>query len=222
MSGRNSLTDHIKRYFISGMLVVVPVILTFFVLRFMFETVDGILQPVLHDLLGYYRTGLGVLTTLLIILLAGILSRNYFGARLYRMGDRLLHAVPLIRPIYSASKQLLEALTKTGDASSFREVGLIEYPRRGAYAMCFVARRLQLDVGGEPRPYVACFVASTPTPVSGTVIMVPAEEVIALDMSVEDGVKFLVSGGVASPALIRTRRRREIAGTTHPEDRGNE
>lgn len=205
MTARKSLADLLKRYFISGVLVVVPMILTYFVLRFLFDTVDGILQPILHNLLGYYRTGLGVLTTILIILLAGVLARNYLGARFFKLGDRLLNATPLIRPIYSASKQLLEAVTSAGESQSFREVGLIEYPRSGVYALCFVARRFELDLEGTPQPYVACFVASTPTPVSGMVIVVPAEQLIALDMTVEEGIKFLVSGGVATPALVQRR-----------------
>ncbi|MBD3258794.1 DUF502 domain-containing protein [candidate division GN15 bacterium] len=212
---RNSFTDVLKRYFVSGMLVVVPVILTYFVLRFLFDTVDGVLEPVLHDILGYYRTGLGVLTTILVILLAGVLTRNYLGARIYRMSDKLLNAVPIIRPIYSASKQLLEAVTQTGANSSFREVALIEHPRKGLYAMCFVSKRFNLQVDGRELPYVVCFVASTPTPVSGFVVMVPADELIALDMTVEDGVKFLVSGGVASSSLIQ---RRPAATTTKGGD----
>ena len=210
MSTGNSVTAHVKRYFLSGMLVVVPIILTFIVLRFLFDTIDGILEPLLHNILGYYRTGLGLLTTLLIILLAGVLTRNFIGARLYRIGDKVLHKVPIIRPIYSASKQLLEAITTTGDSRSFSEVALIEYPRKGAYALCFVSRRFDMDMNGSPERFAACFVASTPTPVSGMVILVPEREVIGLDMTVEEGVKFLVSGGVASPALIRKRADRPV------------
>ena len=202
MSIVNTVFDVIKRHFISGVLVVVPFILTFIVLRFLFEAVDGILQPVLHGLLGYYRAGLGVLTTLLIILLAGFFTRNLIGARLYRLGDRLLIRMPLIRPIYSATKQLLEALTKS-DTRSFKEVALIEYPRKGVFALCFVSQRVTIKVSGEIREFATCFVPSTPTPVSGMVVIVPVEQVISVDMTVEDAIKFLVSGGVASPHLIK-------------------
>ncbi len=204
MSVINNLIDIIKRYFISGVLVVVPVILTFIVLRFLFETIDGILKTYLHNILGYYRTGLGVLTIALLILLFGVLTRNYVGSRIYRAGDRLLVRMPIIRPIYSAAKQLLEAMT-TSTGGSFKEVGLVEYPRKGAYQLCFVSRYFELDVEGEKRKFVAVFVPSTPTPVSGMVVIVPVEEVLRLDMSVEDGIKFLVSGGVASPELVRHR-----------------
>ncbi|HUV30743.1 MAG TPA: DUF502 domain-containing protein [Acidobacteriota bacterium] len=202
MSAVSTVIDTVKRYFISGVLVVVPVILTFIVLRFLFQAVDGILETYLHDILGYYRTGLGVLTITLLILLFGVLTRNWIGRRIYRAGDRLLVRMPIIRPIYSAAKQLLEAVTTTTEGGSFKEIGLVEYPRKGAYQICFVSRRLELNVGGERRRFISVFVPSTPTPVSGMVVIVPADEVVLLDMTVEDGIKFLVSGGVASPALL--------------------
>lgn len=202
MSVGSKILVVVKRYFVGGVLVVVPLILTFILLRFLFETVDGILQPYLSHLLGYYRTGLGVVTTILIILLAGIFTRNLIGARIYRMGDRLLARVPLIRPIYSASKQLLAALTRE-DADSFEGVALIEYPRLGVYSLCFISQRTRIDVDGQPKDFCICFVPSTPTPVSGMTVLVPREKVHPVNMSVEEGVKFLVSGGVASPRLIK-------------------
>lgn len=199
-----SMLDILKRYFLGGVLVVVPFILTFIVLRFLFQSIDGILQPYLHDLLGYYRTGLGLVTTLLIVLLAGVLTRNFVGHKIYRVGERLLTQVPLIRPIYSASKQLLAALTRS-DTGSFQEVALIEYPRQGLYSICFISQRTTIEVHGKSDEYCTCFVPSTPTPVSGMTVVVPTRDVHPVDMSVEDGVKFLVSGGVASPKLIKNK-----------------
>ena len=201
MSVAGTVIDVLKRYFIGGVLVVVPFILTFLVLRFLFETVDGILAPFLSNLLGYYRTGLGVLTTILIILLAGVLTRNFVGHRIYRMGDRILTNVPLIRPIYSASKQLLAALTRS-DAGSFEEVALIEYPRRGLYSLCFISKRTRVTIDGETREFCTCFVPSTPTPISGMTVVVPADQVRRVNLTVEEGVKFFVSGGVAAPEII--------------------
>jgi len=187
-------------------LVVVPVILTYLVLRFLFETVDGILENYLHGILGYYRTGLGVLTILLLILLFGIMTRNIVGNKIYRMGDNLLTRVPLIRPIYSAAKQLLEGLTAGSDRGSFKEVGLVQYPRKGVYQLGFISRdRVPVEVAGDQREFTIVFVPSTPTPVSGNVVLVPREEVVRLDMSVEDAIKFLVSGGVASPTILKDR-----------------
>ncbi|MBD3403230.1 DUF502 domain-containing protein [candidate division GN15 bacterium] len=200
----NSLLNILKRYFVSGVLVVVPIILTYIVLRFLFEAVDGILQPLLLKLFGYYVPGLGVVTTLLLIILAGVLTRNLIGARLYSYGERLLVRLPLVRPIYSSAKQLLQAMTASQDAS-FNEVGLVVYPRVGSYSLCFVANRVTLERGGEATDSIVAFIPSTPTPLSGMVVVVPRGDVMLLDMTVEEGVKFLVSGGVASPKVLRQR-----------------
>ena len=199
-----TLLESLRRYFVSGVLVVVPVILSYLVIKFLFQTIDGVLRPALHGVLGYFVPGLGVVTTLLLIILAGVLTRNYVGHRIYRMGDRLLARLPVIRPIYSAAKQLLEAMTSAG-TESFKEVGLVVYPRRGSYALCFISRRLTVHTEEGPRQLVTVFVPSTPTPVSGMVIIVPPEDVTLLDMTVEEGIKFLVSGGVASPETLRAR-----------------
>lgn len=202
MSSVNNIVTVIKRYFISGVLVVVPLILTYIVLKFMFEAIDGILQPIIYRVFGYFVPGLGVFTTLLIIILAGVFTRNFIGARLYRMGDRQLVRMPIIRPIYSAAKQLLEAVAMPS-TKSFKEVALVEYPRRGSYALCFISNRIDLEINGEIRKFASVFVPSTPTPLSGMVILVAVDEVMPVNMTVEDGVKFLVSGGVASPELIK-------------------
>jgi uncharacterized membrane protein len=202
MSVKDFVFGVIKRYFVSGVLVVVPLILTFIVLRFLFEAIDGILQPILEHLLGFYPKGLGLLTTLLIILLAGVLTRNLVGARLHTLSERLLVRMPLVRPIYSASKQLLEAVTQT-DTHSFNEVALIEYPRLGLYSLCFVTQRMDIEVNGSARRHVACFVASTPTPISGMTVLVPEDQVSLVAMTIEEGIKFVVSGGVASPKLLK-------------------
>lgn len=194
----------VKRHFVSGMLVVVPLILTYLVLKFMFDVVDGVLQPLIIQIFGYYLPGLGLVTTILIIILAGFITRNFIGARLYRAGDRILERMPIIRPIYSAAKQFLEAVAKP-TRSSFKSVVLIEYPRPGIWAMAFLSNRMEAELNGETRRMVSVFVPSTPTPISGMVVLVPEEDVSILEMTVEDGVKFLVSGGVASPSLIKRR-----------------
>lgn len=207
----------LKRYFVSGVLVVVPLIVTYIVLKFLFDTVDGVLQPLIYKALDYYIPGLGVVTTLLLILLAGVLTRNFVGARLYALGESVLIRVPIIRPIYSAAKQLLEAIAlPTND--SFKEVVIIEYPRRGSWAMGFLSNRLVLNIEDQPRQVVAVFVPSTPTPVSGMVIMVPADEIAPVDMTVEQGIKFLVSGGVASPKIISAKKTITTAKNTEAPD----
>jgi len=213
MGSGSSILAIIKRHFVSGVLVVVPIILTYIVLKFLFEAIDGVMQPILYRLVGYHIPGLGIITSILLITLAGFFTRNIIGARLYRTGDRVLARLPIIRPIYSAAKQLLEAIA-TPSVSSFKEVVLIQYPRKGTYALTFLSKRVRMEVDGRMRDLVTVFVPSTPTPISGMVIMLPAEEVIFVDMTVEEGTKFLVSGGVASPELI-AHRHPPAVGTNH-------
>ncbi len=204
MSVFSGAANIIKRYFLSGVLVVVPVILTYLVLRLLFSTVDDILQPVITKLFGFAIPGLGLVTTLVIIIIAGIITRNFLGAQIYHLGDRFLNGMPLVRPVYSAAKQLLEAMAGSS-STSFKEVALVEYPRVGIYAIGFITHRLEIAVDGSRDPYIAVFIPSTPTPMTGNVALVPADKAYVLDMTVEQGVKYLVSGGAASPDLIHAR-----------------
>jgi len=212
----NTILATIRRHFLSGVLVVVPLILTFIVIRFLFTSIDGVLQPYLHSVLGYYIPGLGLVTTLCLIILAGLVTRNYVGHRIYRVGDRILTRMPIVRPIYSAAKQLLTAITGPS-TKSFQEVVLIEYPRKGVYAMGFASNTVELEPK-DSMTLVTVFVPSTPTPVSGFVIMVPPEEVVRINMTIEEGVKFLVSGGVASPDTLAGRITQEIPSSPKPEE----
>jgi len=196
----------LKKYFISGVLVVVPLILTYIVLKFLFDTVDGILQPVIHKLFGYYIPGLGLAVTLLIILLAGILTRNYVGVRIYKIGERVLSKLPIIRPIYYSAKQLLESVTEPS-IKSFKEVALVEYPRKGSWSIGFISNYVEIENNDTKQKHISIFIPSTPTPISGMVVLLPVDEVLLLEMSVEEGVKFLVSGGVVSPEIIKVRRK---------------
>ncbi|MEW6051342.1 MAG: DUF502 domain-containing protein [Candidatus Zixiibacteriota bacterium] len=194
-----------KRNFVSGVLVVVPLILTYVVLRFLFETVDNILRPLLARLLGFSVPGIGVAATILLIIVAGVLTRNYIGNRLLRLWDSILARVPLIRPVYSGTKQLLEATT-TSSTGSFKEVVLVEYPRHGVYTLCFVTQYVELNLEGKLRRFVAVFLPSTPTPLTGWAMLIPLEDVLAVDMTVEAGIKFVVSGGVVAPPMIRNKK----------------
>ncbi|MBN2225779.1 MAG: DUF502 domain-containing protein [candidate division Zixibacteria bacterium] len=204
MSVFKLIKDIIRRQFVSGVLVVVPLILTYVVLRFLFESIDGILQPIVQRTLGYHVPGLGIAITVLIIILAGFFTRGFIGDRLFRYGDRLLTRTPIIRVFYLAAKQLIEAIT-IPQTKSFKQVVMFEYPRRGAYAMGFATNRFKLQQGdGNIRRLVGVFVPSTPTPVSGLVIFVPENDVIPLDISVEEAIKLIVSGAIVAPPLIRT------------------
>lgn len=207
MSLYHRIRDILKRNFISGALVVAPLILTFILLKFLFETIDGVLAPFVEHFFGYSIPGLGLITTILLILLIGFFTCNLVGANFLRRGEKLLNRFPGVRTIYSAAKQLVEGVTLP-NKHAFKQVVLVEYPRHGAYALAFLVKRPNLDIddNGTPTPLACLFVPSTPTPVSGMVILVPPEDVVLLDMTIEEGFKFLVSGGIASPQRFSGRR----------------
>ncbi len=197
-----SLINLLKRYFLAGLLVVLPMGLTVVVIVYLFQFVDGLLEPIITHLLGYYWVGLGLIITLLIILLAGLLTRNILGKTIHKLIDTVLARLPLISPIYSGAKQLLEAVT-IPSKGSFKEVVLVEYPRTGVYAVGLVTRRMEILAEGKLRSFACVLIASTPTPFSGMAILYPIDEIIVVDMTVEEALKFLVSGGVVSPQAIQ-------------------
>lgn len=207
MSKSGGIWNLTKKYFLSGVLVVVPIILTYLVLRLLFNAVDSILQPVILHFFGISIPGLGIIATILLIFVVGVVTRNLLGSQLVELWDGIMEKMPVIRPIYSASKQLLEAMTSTS-AGSFKEVVLIEHPRKGLFALGFVAQRTTMKRGDVTREMVTVFIPSTPTPMSGMVVIVPTEDVIWLDMTVEAGLSYVVSGGAALPKDLPLRSER--------------
>ncbi|MBI5267228.1 MAG: DUF502 domain-containing protein [candidate division Zixibacteria bacterium] len=198
------LLSPIKKYFLSGILVVVPIIITYLILKLLFNTVDDILQPIILRIFGVNIPGLGLVTTILLVFIIGIVSANLLGSQLVSIWDGLMERMPVIRPIYSASKQLMEAMTTAG-SGSFKDVVMIEYPRLGIFALGFVAQRVSVEHDRTPEDMVTVFIPSTPTPMSGMVVLVPARDIIWLDMTVEAGLSYVVSGGVAMSRTVKTR-----------------
>jgi len=199
----------VRRMFISGVLVIVPIIATVIVLNFLFRTVDGILSPVLQRFLGYSIPGMGLVATILLILVAGAIARNVIGSRLVGIGERLFVRTPLVRTVYSAAKQLVEAVT-VPQRKVFERAVLVEYPRKGTYAVGFAAAETRLDNGPVSGELVAVFIPTTPTPVTGFVILVPADEVYELEISTENVIKMIVSGGITTPPEL-TRRSKQVS-----------
>jgi len=196
----------LKRYFVSGLLVTVPVIITYFVLRFLFNALDSLLKPLVYDFLGYNIPGLGAVVTILLVLLVGILAANFVGARLFHLGDRVLVRMPVVRIVYSAAKQLVNSLLASGPRA-FSEVVMIEYPRKGIYAIGFLAHYNRLRRDDVDSDLALVFIPSTPTPFSGMVVAVPVEDIHKLDIGVEEAIKILVSVGIAAPDLFTLRPR---------------
>ena len=191
----------LQRVFVSGILVVVPVTVTLFVLYVLFQKVDGLLSPLFLKYLGYSVPGMGVLATLVLIFVVGIIARNVIGGRLFGLGELIFVRTPLVRAVYTAAKQLLEAVTST-ERSAFNRAVLIEYPRTGIFTIGFAASRPRLRLADRDEPMVTVFIPSTPTPVTGSVVLVRESEVYDLTMTTEEAIKYIVSGGFAAPPVI--------------------
>ncbi len=201
MSILGYIRNSIKRYFLSGILVIVPLIITYVVLRFFLSAIDGILSPLLIRYLGYDVPGLGIVITIIIVFVAGILTRGVLGRGAVSLWERLLNSLPLVRTIYSAAKQLLISVAEPKE-SMFQRVVVIPYPRLGMYCFAFAANEVALDSFDVIGDYVAVFIPSTPTPFTGFLVMVKKDEVYPTNISVEEAVKFIVSGGIVVPEVM--------------------
>jgi uncharacterized membrane protein len=192
----------LRRYLMAGVAVSTPILITFVVVKWLIELSDqalDLLPPAFRSeaLLGVHIPGLGVLMALVALVLIGALTTNFIGKRLIRWFDALLAQVPVIRSVYGAIKQLMEAVLGKG-SRAFRQVVLVPFPQEGQWTIGFVTGETSLPVPGE-RPKVAVFVATTPNPTSGWLLFVSEAELIPLDMSVEEGMKIVVSGGMINP-----------------------
>ena len=194
----------LRRYLVAGLLVWVPIGVTLLIIKFLVDLMDrtllllpASLQPA--NLLGFRIPGLGIVLTVVVVLVTGMVVTNLFGRQLIRLGERVLARIPVVRSIYSSVKQLTESLFSSG-GKSFRKVVLVEYPRRGMWSLAFQtgngAGEISRKTGKE---IVNIFIPTTPNPTSGFFLMVPRDEVIELDMSVDQGLKMLLSVGVVVP-----------------------
>ncbi len=204
MSPEGSISKIFKKYIISGVLVIVPLIITYVVLRFLLSSIDGILSPLLIKYLGYDIPGLGIAIVILLIILTGILTHGVIGRQLVGIWDSLLGRVPFVRTVYQASKQLLQSITNPQE-SMFQRVVVIPYPRTGMYVFAFASCEVGLEGVPGNDDFVAVFVPSTPTPFTGFTYLVKKEEVYPTNISVEDAVKFIVSGGIVAPESLAPR-----------------
>ena len=190
--------DHIKGKFFAGLFVVIPVGITLFILKFLFNFADGILGSYLDSLYGFishregHIPGLGMITGVVVIYLAGLLATNYLGKRLFTWGDELLSRIPLVKSIYSSSKQLTKVFRE--GRTSYRRAVFVEWPRPGVRAIGFVTAEVERD----GQRLVVVYVPTMPNPTSGFALFFREDEVYESGMSVEEAVKFVVSGGMVA------------------------
>lgn len=193
-----------QRYLVAGLLVWIPAGVTFLILKLVVDLMDETLVLLPEHLrpeylIGFRIPGLGIVLTGLVVYLTGMLAANLVGRRLLRGWDAILQRIPLVRSIYGGAKSFTEVIL--GDSGqSFKQVVLIEYPRKGIYSIGFLTATELAEVQARTsEPVVCVFVPTTPNPTSGFILLVPRQDVIFLDMDVEAAVKMVVSLGVVVP-----------------------
>ena len=190
----NSITQNIRSKLFTGIATLLPLYLTFFVLKFLFTTLDGMSNPLLHKL-GVKIPFLGILLTVILIFLLGVLVTNFLGRKIFKIGEKIVKKVPIVNIIYSTLKQITDTFTK-GSPNEFKGAVYIQYPRKGLWTMAFISGESKSKEGIS---FFHLFVPTTPNPTSGFFLMIPKKDAIQTEMSVEEGLKTIISGGLLAP-----------------------
>ena len=185
-----------------GLVVLVPVVITIWVLNILFSSVDGIISPLFDRLLNRHIPGLGFITMIVLIFVVGALSRNLIAIWLFKVFERILSSLPIARTIYTAMKDLIGAFQPGGKGRSFRRVVLLEYPRQGLLTIGFVTNEISVRDGTPSSDMISVYIPNPPNPTSGFLVLVPREHTKTLNMSVEEGLKLVLSGGIVTSGSI--------------------
>lgn len=198
----------LRKWFISGLLVWLPIWVTLLVIKFLVDILSKslLLLPAEYQpeaLFGFHVPGAGVILTVAVILLTGMFAANFIGGKLVALSDKILARIPLVRSIYSGVKQVTQTLFTPG-GQSFRKVLLVEYPSPGIWSLAFQTGEVGSEVEsslGVNEKMVSYFIPTTPNPTSGFLMMAPKSKVIELEMSVDQALKFVISLGVMQPGF---------------------
>ncbi len=199
----------VRAYFLTGLVIAAPITITIFLTYTFITVVDKWVQGLLPDrydpstYIPYTIPGLGVVLVIVFLVLLGAFTANVFGRTLIRMSESIVSSMPIIRTVYMTLKQIFETVAAQ-NAQSFQQVALVEYPRRGIWAIAFVTTSTKGEIadhvkGHGEQDVVSLFLPTTPNPTSGFLLFAPKRDLIFLDMSVEEAAKLVISGGIVSP-----------------------
>ncbi|MBM4138800.1 MAG: DUF502 domain-containing protein [Nitrospira sp.] len=195
------LKTALKRYFLTGLLVVIPIWGTVLILKTLFVTMDGILGDILARWApNHYVPGIGIALLIILIFSMGVLTANFMGRAIVKIWEDWVNRLPLVRGIYSTIKSMMDILSFS-DRESYRRVVLIQFPKNGHYCFAFVTgvTKSESSVLGQ-EPLIHVYVPTSPNPTSGYFLLVPEREVTSVDISVDEAMKLIVSGGLYSPS----------------------
>ena len=197
--GKRSFFTSLRNNFIAGVVVLIPIGITLYLTLFIIKVSSGLIPKEINPnhYLPYNIPGLEILIAVLLITIIGWISLSFIGKRLFNLFESILNKIPIIRTIYSAVEQLIETFTKS--KSDKKTVVLIEYPRKGVYAVGFATKENTGEIKKKAgKELINVFVPTTPNPTSGFLLMFPKDEVIYLDLSFEEASKFIVSAGTST------------------------
>ena len=193
-----------RRNFVAGILVVVPLIIAAWILWWVFSSVDNMLQPVIEAIFGREIQGFGFAIFLVLIYITGVVASNYLGKRVIRFTEALVARVPVFRQLYTGAKQVVEGLSGAGvNKAAFREVVFVEFPREGMSTIAFITNEIRDKKG---KKYYAIYIPTAPIPTSGYFEIASEEQVIHTDISIDEGIKIVISSGMILPDKISTNR----------------
>jgi uncharacterized membrane protein len=194
----------LRNYLIAGLLIWIPIMVTVWVVRFVGRILDQsllLLPPSWRPeaVFGTYVPGVGIALSLLLLLLTGVLVRNLFGRQIIAGAENLVRRIPVIGPVYSGAKTFSETVL-TDQGKSFKQVVMVEFPRKGIYSIGFITAHELEEAQAKTEQVVTCvFVPTTPNPTTGFIVLVPKDEVVAMDMTVDEAFKMLLTLGVVVP-----------------------
>tara|TARA_B110000444_G_scaffold74882_1_gene70500 strand:+ start:775 stop:1419 length:645 start_codon:yes stop_codon:yes gene_type:complete len=205
MNKSKSFLSKIRSYFLTGVIITAPVGLTFYVAILFIGFVDSRVRNIIPEkyhydnLLPIEIPGIGLLFVFILLTFIGFLTAGLIGRFIIKLGERIISRLPIIRSVYGALKQIFESVLASS-SKSFREVVLIEYPRKGVWAIGFITGDTKGEVQNATKEnMVNVFLPTTPNPTSGFLLFIPRKEVTILDMNVEEGIKMVISGGIVTP-----------------------
>jgi uncharacterized membrane protein len=191
----------LRRQFLTGILAVVPLGVTVWVLVWIFTTVDSYLQPVIKPIFGRPIPGVGFGVMIVVIYLIGVIASNVLGKRLINYGESLVARVPIVRPLYTGVKQLMDSFSAPGK-TGFIQTVLVEFPRKGSWTMGFITKESRAQSG---ETQLNIFIPTVPNPMTGFLQIVGEDEVIRTDISVENALRMIVSAGRVAPQEVSDR-----------------
>ncbi len=192
-----------KRRFLAGLLVSIPVIITFLIIGWFFKFVDGLLGPFYDSILGYHIPGLGFVSAIVLIFIVGVISTNVLGKKVIKSFEKLMLRIPLLKSIYTAIKQIVDAFSPENKASSFKRFVIVEYPRPGVFVFGFLTKEctIRTDKDGRESSLRAVYIP-TNNFYLGEIALFKNEEVFYTNIPVDEGIKIILSAGIATPNRI--------------------